>query len=400
MQKGLYPGTTYEKSRGRWKAQGRINGLTKSLGYFATQAEAYAAVLRAKEAARATQQALLDPDITSTGAELSEGLKEATVAQSNVLIERPWAMTLLEARIFVLLLRGLRREETASRRITVLLADLMGHDPIGGRGYQLLHAALDSLDAVRIELPMPNRQKDWHKVPLLHSLQLDSGQGTVSGYFSADVLPYLTNLVDNFTLGQVADLLSIKNPTTYRWYWLLKSWEYRSPITVQVDRLRELTTGVNSYPQFTEYRRSVLKPAVDELNKLNFTVAYREHKVGRSVESVEFYISTKPKPKPRQLILALEPPPAVEAARREPLTLLEAKVSTRLGKLQLTEAQTRRVLDVLAGNEQQLELLLRRTYPLLRDFETRSKPFENVGATTVALLKTTFPNLYKDTLKV
>jgi len=396
MPKSQFPGTTYEKSRGRWKAQGRINGITKSLGYFATQEEAYAAVVLAKKDVGTTQQQLqlLEPAPVLNQLQVVNSQRGATIAQSNVLIERPWAMTLLEARIFVLLLRGLKRDELESRRITVPLTDLAGSNPIGGKGYQYLHAALDSLDAVRIELPMPNRQKDWHKVPLVHSLKLDSGQGTLSGFFSADVLPYLTNLVDNFTLGQVADLLSIKTPTTYRFYWLLKSWEFRSPVTVQVNKLRELTTGVNTYPQFTEYRRSVLKPAMEELNSLDFDITYKENKLGRSVDSVEFHISSKTKKSSVQLVLPLESGKPTEVIQPQ-LSVLEEKASSRLHKLQLTEVQIRQVLVVLAGDEKQLEKLLKTTYPLLTDYESSSRHFDNIGASTVALLKTTFPKLYK-----
>lgn len=396
MPKGQFPGTTYEKSRGRWKAQGRINGVTKSLGYFATQEEAYAAVVLIKKEVGTTQQQLqlLEPAPALKQLQMFDSQRGATIAQSNVLIERPWAMTLLEARIFVLLLRGLRRDEVESRRIVIPLTDLAGANPIGGKGYQYLHAALDSLDAVRIELPMPNRHKDWHKVPLVHSLKLDSGQGTLSGFFSTDVLPYLTNLVDNFTLGQVADLLSIKTPTAYRFYWLFKSWEFRSPITVKVDKLRELTTGLNTYPQFTEYRRSVLKPAIDELNSLDFDITYKENKVGRSVDSIEFHISSKTKKSSAQLALPLESGRPTEAAPPQ-LSTLEEKASSRLHKLQLTEAQIRQVLVVLAGDEKQLEKLLKTTYPLLTDYESRSRHFDNIGASTVSLLKTTFPKLYK-----
>ncbi|RYE03372.1 MAG: AP2 domain-containing protein, partial [Rickettsiaceae bacterium] len=108
MPKGQFPGTTYEKSRGRWKAQGRINGVTKSLGYFATQEEAYAAVVLVKKEVGTTQQQLqlLEPAPALKQLQMFDSQRGATIAQSNVLIERPWAMTLLEARIFVLLLRG------------------------------------------------------------------------------------------------------------------------------------------------------------------------------------------------------------------------------------------------------------------------------------------------------
>ncbi|TFZ62445.1 RepB family plasmid replication initiator protein [Hymenobacter sp. UV11] len=383
-----YPGTTFEKTRGRWKAQGRLNGKTKSLGYFDTQEEAYAAVVKAKQDA-GESLTVLPQHIPTTPATASQ--RPATVAQSNVLLERPWAMTLLEARIFVLLLQGLTREETDSRRIVVPLSDLASPTQLGGGGYNQLHAAMKGLDAVRIELPMPNRKQDLHLVPLVHSLKLDSGQGTLSGYFSDDVLPYLTNLVDNFTLGQVGDLLSIKSTLTHRFYWLLKSWEFRSPVTVQVDKLRELTTGLNTYQQFTEYRRSVLKPAVDELNGLNFDISYVEHKLGRSVDAVEFHIKSNVKRKHKQLTLPLEKGTAVALVSE--LTPLQQKVQTRLQKLKLTQAQIKKVLEVVIG-EEQLTKLLKETYPILRDFETKAKPGENVAAATMVLLKSTFPAIW------
>jgi len=383
-----YPGTTFEKTRGRWKAQGRLNGKTKSLGYFDTQEEAYAAVVKAKQDAGELLTVL--PQRIPTPPVIA-GQRPATVAQSNVLLERPWAMTLLEARIFVLLLQGLTREETDSRRIVVPLSDLASPTQLGGGGYNQLHAAMKGLDAVRIELPMPNRKQDLHLVPLVHSLKLDSGQGTLSGYFSDDVLPYLTNLVDNFTLGQVGDLLSIKSTLTHRFYWLLKSWEFRSPVTVQVDKLRELTTGLNTYQQFTEYRRSVLKPAVDELNGLNFDISYVEHKLGRSVDTVEFHIKSNVKRKHKQLMLPLEKGTAVAIVSE--LTPLQEKVQTRLQKLKLTQAQIRKVLEVVVG-EAELTKLLKETYPILRDFETKAKPGENVAAATMVLLKSTFPSIW------
>ncbi|RZK38243.1 MAG: RepB family plasmid replication initiator protein [Hymenobacter sp.] len=385
-----YPGTTFEKTRGRWKAQGRLNGKTKSLGYFDTQEEAYAAVVKAKQNA-GESLTVLPQHIPTTPA--IAGQRPATVAQSNVLLERPWAMTLLEARIFVLLLQGLTREETDSRRIVVPLSDLASPTQLGGGGYNQLHAAMKGLDAVRIELPMPNRKQDLHLVPLVHSLKLDSGQGTLSGYFSDDVLPYLTNLVDNFTLGQVGDLLSIKSTLTHRFYWLLKSWEFRSPVTVQVDKLRELTTGLNTYQQFTEYRRSVLKPAVDELNGLNFDISYVEHKLGRSVDAVEFHIKSNVKRNPKQLMLPLEKEKGTAIAVVSELTPLQQKVHGRLQKLKLTQAQIRKVLEVVVG-EEQLTKVLKETFPVLRDFETKAKPGENVAATTMALLKSTFPAIW------
>jgi hypothetical protein len=385
MPKNPFAGATFDKSRQKWKAQARFAGVLKSLGYYNTQVEAHEAVVQARQ-----QPAELA--ITRRSIVEASGSNSPTVAQSNVLIEQPWALTLVEARIFVLFLQQLPRDETESRRLVVPLKELVGTTPIGGRGYQYLHSALEGLAAVQVTLPVPNRQHDWHRAPLVHSMKLDSGQGTISGYFSPDVLPYLTNLAENFTLGQVADLLSIKSPTTHRFYWLLKSWEFRSPVTVPVSRLKELTTG-QAYPQYSDYRRNALIPAVAELNELSFEISYKEHKLGRSVDKIEFSIKSKARPIPKQLMLPLDKEKGTAVAVVSEMTPLQQKVQTRLQKLKLTQAQIKKVLDAIMG-EEQLTKLLKETYPVLRDFETKAKPGENVAAATMALLKSTFPAIW------
>jgi hypothetical protein len=385
MPKNPFAGATFDKSRQKWKAQARFAGVLKSLGYYNTQVEAHEAVVQARQ-----QPAELA--ITRRSLIEGSGSNSPTVAQSNVLIEQPWALTLVETRIFVLFLQQLPRDETESRRLVVPLTELVGTTPIGGRGYQYLHLALEGLAAVQVTLPVPNRQHDWHRAPLVHSMKLDSGQGTISGYFSPDVLPYLTNLAENFTLGQVADLLSIKSPTTHRFYWLLKSWEFRSPVTVPVARLKELTTG-QAYPQYSDYRRNALMPAVAELNELSFEISYKEHKLGRSVDKVEFSIKSKARPIPKQLMLPLEKEKGTAVAVVLELTPLQQKVQGRLQKLKLTQAQIRKVLEIVVG-EEQLTKVLKETFPILRDFETKAKPGENVAAATMALLKSTFPAIW------
>lgn len=152
-----------------------------------------------------------------------------------------------------------------------------------------------------------------------------------------------------------------------------------------------MTTGLNTHQQFTEYRRSVLKPAVDELNGLNFDISYVEHKLGRSVDAVEFHIKSNVKRKYKQLMLPLEKGTA--AAVVSELVPLQQKVQTRLQKLKLTQAQIKKVLDVTMG-EGQLTRLLKETYLVLHDFETRAKPGENIAAATIVFLKSISPAIW------
>jgi len=50
-----YSGITYDKRRGKWKAQRRVEGKVLSLGYYVTQEEAYQAIQAAPKPAPATE---------------------------------------------------------------------------------------------------------------------------------------------------------------------------------------------------------------------------------------------------------------------------------------------------------------------------------------------------------
>lgn len=175
----------------------------------------------------------------------------------------------------------------------------------------------------------------------------------------------------------------------------MRSWQFKSPHTVSVDELRELTMPKKAqYERYSDFRNKVLQPSVAELNELSFDITYMERRQrGKAVTYITFNIGKKPQPA-KQLELSLESAPSVELVSTNSLTPLQQKVQTRLQKLKLTEAQIRKVQQVLAGDEAQLTTLLKETYPILRDFETKAKPTENVAAATMALLKSTFPSIW------
>jgi hypothetical protein len=160
---------------------------------------------------------------------------------------------------------------------------------------------------------------------------------------------------------------------------------------VTVETLRALTTG-DAYGQYADFRNKVLKPSVTELNELSFDITYTERRQrGRAVTDITFNIGRKEKPV--QLALAL-PAAAATPAPLALLSPLQQKAQTRLQKMKLTETQIRKVLQVLGSDEATLTRLLKETYPVLRDFETKAKPGENVAASAMTVLKSTFPALW------
>lgn len=380
MASNPFPGTTFDKTNNRWKARITQGGKTRTVGIYRTQAEAYEAVQQVK--AGQWPRLLFEPE----AAGLAGSRKNSRVAQHNLLVEARLPLSLMGARLFALMLRCIGREATAPPPIVIPISDLVPNS-LGGSGYESLREAVNHFLELRITLPVLDDKKDVKVINLVQAMELNSAEGVVVGLFSPLALPYLMALTDNFTVGQVDELMRLKSANTHRFYWLMRSWQFRSPVTVTVAKLRELTTQAGSYEQYADFRNKVLQPSIDELNGLDFQITFSEQRKGRAVDTVRFDIGKQE---------AVPPLPAENLLLPLPLLPLQEKVRTRLGKLKLTEAQVRKVLLVVTA-EADLTRLLKETYPVLRDLETNARPNENVAAATMALLKSTFPAIWSST---
>lgn len=395
MQSPSIKGVSFDKSKGKWKARTIRDGRTINLGTFASQLEAAQAVEQATVSlptalAKTDKLPLLPIDHEEI---VAKAQRTKLVAQHNTLVETPTTTTLLEAKIFALMLRCVSRSDVEAPTAVIPLEDLF--PSFGGKQHQLLETAMRRMMSATIQIPELN-QENVHLVSLCDSMRYDSDTKLLVATFGKAVIPYLVNLVGNFTTADVDELLAIKSNNTHKLYWLMRSWQFKSPHTVSVDELRELTTPNSQFTRYSEFRTKVLKPSMAELNELSFDITYTERRQrGRAVTDITFNISKKTNAK--QLALPIET--AVLELPQPHLTPLQQKISTRLTKLKLTQAQVRKVLDVIAG-EEQLTKLLKETYPILRDFETKAKPGENVAAATMALLKSTFPAIWAANLLI
>jgi plasmid replication initiation protein len=400
-----YKGVCYDKLKGRWKARVLINGKRVSVGYHDTAEQAYEAVQQAQhQAALPTVKFMVtpapdNPPVATVSAEqlpvpdnyqeiVARARRTTTVVQHNTLVETPTTTTLLEARIFCLMLRTIRKGDTEVPTAVIPLEELF--PTFGGHQHQLLEAAMLRMMSATLRIPEPN-EEDVHLVSLCDSMRYDSATKMLIATFGKAVTPYLVNLAGNFALADVDELLAIKSNSSQRLYWLMRAWQFKSPHTISVEQLKELTAASDHYKEYSDFRRKVLKPSVAELNELSFDITYTERRQrGRAVTDITFNINRKSKLE--QLALPLNTA-AIEIVSVPQLTPLQQKVQTRLQKLKLTQAQIKKVLDVVVG-EEQLTKVLKETYPILRDFETKAKPGENVAAATMALLKSTFPAIW------
>jgi plasmid replication initiation protein len=346
-------------------------------------------IKRAQRTRSAKSTALIKPLLPENYVELIERAERTnSITKHNLLVETPTTKTLLEAKIFALMLRSIRKGESEPTTAVILLKDLFPTGNFGGKQRRLLEEAMERLVTASIRISKLN-SKESHLVSLCGRIGFDSEKRLLLASFGQQVLPYLVNLVGNFTIGDINELRLIKSDSTHKLYWLMRSWQFKSTYTVTVEKLKALTTG-NRYDQYADYRSKGLDPSVAELNELSFDITYTERREGgQVVTGITFNIGHKEKH--RQ---AVSLPVAENPAPTNSLSPMQQKVQTRLQKLKLTEVQIRKVLQVLGNEEVPLTKLLMETFPILRDFETKAKPGENVAASTMILLKSTFPAIW------
>ena len=147
---------------------------------------------------------------------------------------------------------------------------------------------------------------DGKYVPLcwLDDYEIIPHEQTVRVLFGKRLAPYLINLRKNFTQSQLKVYLSFKYIYSSILYDILKSVaafnfsktkNYIHQYNIKLDNLREkLGIKQDSYKNFSDFRRFVLIPSLEEISKHSDIVADNTiEKKGRRVENIIFTVQFK-----------------------------------------------------------------------------------------------------------
>lgn len=129
--------------------------------------------------------------------------------------------------------------------------------------------------------------------------------------FNRLIMPYLIEMAGNFTKYAISDLIELESKYSiilYKWLNMYyNQYEYykerkrrkdqllelKNP-RVSMKELRELTDTTEIYERFVNFENNVLKQAMSEINEFtHFNVSYEKVKVGKYIESIQFYITKK-----------------------------------------------------------------------------------------------------------
>nr|KEI07980.1 putative replication initiator protein [Clostridium novyi B str. NCTC 9691]KEI11392.1 putative replication initiator protein [Clostridium novyi B str. ATCC 27606] len=227
--------------------------------------------------------------------ELLEDKRDKILMKNNSIVKAKYNLTTNESKVFLLMLFKMQKvnEGVLSCNIT----------------YDEFKDSIKSTRDNTIK-NISNILSNLRKKPIYFKIKnndhLQWGEfGFINGYFYNDKAKTFTieasqkiydvmknYLTDGYTPNNLTILMKLRNPNAYRLYDLLRLWSgVKTKINYTIDELKEYLMLDGNYPEYGNFKRRVIVPAIKELNKTGFfEIDFKEVKQGRKVVSIDFLV--------------------------------------------------------------------------------------------------------------
>lgn len=227
------------------------------------------------------------------------------VVKANALIEASYRLTLAETRVILSAIAQVRRDEAPTDEVLYevranALADVSGI--AAKKAYEQLKDAAQKLESRRIRLyEGPNGRKSPRVTSTcwVQTVVYIPDEGRVELRFSRDVLPYLSQLREQYTRYELENVAGMRSTHGVRLYELLVQWRAHGEREIEIDEFRRLFGIEGRYPSVKDLKKYVLVPAVRDVNECSdLYVDYGQAKRGRRVSAFQFRFWPKKDDKP------------------------------------------------------------------------------------------------------
>lgn len=273
-------------------------------------------------------------------------MDSALVYKSNALIEASYRLSVYEQRIILGCIAQVRRDQPLTDQQLYAVSAQQIADMTGtslGSAYQNLKAASERLYRREVTLHEAPNGKGKGRVRLtrwVQTVEYREAEGLVALRFGTDMVPYLSQLTEQFTRYALTDVARMDSAYAIRLYELLCQWRDAGEREVSIEWLRDAFQLDGKYPAIKDFKLRVLDPAVAQINEHSpLQVNWTQRKTGRRVTHLAFTFAPKEAAKKRQKPAA---PPAEKP--RKPKESAGPQQATGylafvLSQLKMTEAE-------------------------------------------------------------
>jgi len=211
--------------------------------------------------------------------------------KSNALIEASYKLTLQEQRVLLMCIGKLNPIDTTPEKRFELTADefyLAFPDMNRTNAERRLQEAIDRLAErwILLRNKTEHREIRW----IQEKAKYFDGEGKIEIVFADTIMPYLTQLTQQFTSITVKNISSLKSTYSIRIYELLMQFKKTGDRLINIMDFRSMLGVDDKYRAFRVLNDKIVKPAIKELNeKSNLIVSVDLVKKGREVVALHFH---------------------------------------------------------------------------------------------------------------
>jgi len=232
------------------------------------------------------------------------------IYKSNALLEASYRLSVYEQRIILACIAQVRHDAPVTDQVRYRVSAQEIAEMTGTQlatAYQHLRAASERLFERRVTLYKEPNGGPAHELVTrwVQAVMYIENEGAVAIRFAAEILPYLTQLSEQFTRYALADVAKMTSAYAIRLYEMLIQWRGTGERVVEIDWLRDSLMLEGKYGDIQNLKRRVLEPAVEQINELSpLWVKWEQRKTGRRVTHLVFTFGEKKDQKEKKKKLA------------------------------------------------------------------------------------------------
>jgi plasmid replication initiation protein len=223
------------------------------------------------------------------------------VYKSNALIEASYALTLNEQRLVLACISQIDSSKPLTETKLFFLTVEQARDLFYGgserdHAYRDLSAACDRLFEREVTLKNDDEPHKRKRTRFVQSIEFDDRKQEVQIRFSYDILPYISQLKDNFTKYRIENMVQLTSTHAIRVYELIVMWwgQNQSYKEIEIDEFKDMLGLGLKYKLSAQLNQRVLTPSIEQINtRTDFHLEISMRKIGRAFTHIQLRFNRK-----------------------------------------------------------------------------------------------------------